>query len=78
MQEWLILQMPELLLLYGGSFLCILLDVKWQASRGVLTWIGGVLGVIAAAVLLLMGGSLWEAAAWMTALIILLIGGEQV
>ena len=72
-----ILRLPELLLLYGCGFACILLDNRWKASHGWLTWIGGALCVAAVAALLLAGASLWEAVACLTALLLALVEGEK-
>lgn len=74
MQEWMILQSPALLMLYGGALLCFLAAYKRQS--GGLTWMGSALSVAATTVLLLMGGSLWEAAAWLSALLLVLMKGE--
>lgn len=74
MQEWMILQLPGLWILYGGSLLCFLAAHKCQS--GVLPWIGSALCAAATTVLLLMGGSLWEAAAWLSALLLVLMKGE--
>lgn len=74
MQEWMILQSPALLILYGGSLLCFLATDKRQC--GVWTWIGSALSVAATTVLLLMGGSMREAAVWLSALLLVLMKGE--
>ncbi len=74
MQEWMILKSPELLILYGGSLLCFLAADRWQ--RGALMWIGSILSVAATTVLLLLGGSMREAAVWLSALLLVLMKGE--
>ncbi len=73
MSEWVMLQSPEALLLYGGGLLCFLLERAWHASRGWLTWLGGALVIAATAVLIVLGGSLWEAAAWLSGFLLLMM-----
>lgn len=76
MSEWVMLQAPEVLLCYGGGLLCFLLERAWQASRGWLTWLGGALEVIATALLILSGGTLYEASAWLCGFLLLMMEGR--
>ena len=64
MEEWMILQQPKLLLLYG-----LALFLAWygrESERPGMTMLSAVLAIAATAFLLILGGSLWEGAAWLT------------
>ena len=68
------MRQPGLLLLFGIALLLCLLERKWAATRGVFYYLSGALAIVAAAFLFLNGGSLWEAAAWLTAFLLLMMG----
>ena len=77
MQSFVMLEYPGLLLLWGLGFGAGVLDRRWQAGRGWLTWLAGGLVVAAAALLILHGASLWEAAGWLTAFLLLIMGVKE-
>ena len=71
MEGWAVVNHPLLLLLFGAAVLLCLFDRFVRKSRGVLTIIGAALAIIFAALLLLFGGTLWEAALFMTIYLLL-------
>ena len=77
MSEWMILQLPGVMLLYGAGMTLCLLDKAWKATRGVFTFLSGGLVIAATAFLILSGGSLWEAAAWLTVFLLLMMGVKE-
>ena len=77
MQDWVILNYPGLLLLYGISLAACVLDRRWKASGGWLTWIAGAAVITAAALLVVFGASLWEAAACLTVFLLLIMGVKE-
>ena len=74
MQGWMILQLPGVLLLYGLGLALCLMERAWKATKGVLTYVSAAAVIVATALLILNGGSLWEAAAWLTAFLLLCMG----
>ena len=77
MQDWLILSHPGLLLLYGLGLGACVLDRRWKVSRGWLTWLAGAAVITSAALLILFGASLWEAAACLLAFLLLIMGVKE-
>ena len=77
MSEWMILELPGVLLLYGAGMTLCLLDKKWKATKGFFTFFSGGLVIAAAAFLILNGGSLWEAAAWLMVFLLLTMGVKE-
>lgn len=53
--------------------LCGISDARWRASRGALTWAGGILMVCASALLVLRGASLWEGAVLLMAYLLVVM-----
>ena len=74
MQDWVMLGQPGLLLLYGLGLSCGVIDRKWKASKGWLTWIGGAVVIAVAAYLILSGASLWETSAWLIVFLLITMG----
>ena len=72
MQEFVILQFPGLLLLYGAGLLLCLLEKAWKATRGIFAYVSAAAVISATAFLILNGGSLWEAAAWLMVFLLLM------
>ena len=77
MQDWVILNYPGLLLLYGAGLAACVLDRRWKASKGWLTWLAGAAVITAAALLVVFGASLWEAAACLTVFLLLIMGVKE-
>ena len=77
MQTFVMLEQPGLLLLYGLGLLCGVMDRKQRASGGWLTWIGAAAAVAAAALLVLYGAGLWEAAAWLMGFLLTVMGVKE-
>ncbi len=73
MQEWVILRHPGLLLLYGAALLLCLMEKKRRATKGVFFYLSAALAIAATAFLFLNGASLWEAAAWLTVFLLLMM-----
>ena len=73
MSEWMILQLPGVMLLYGAGLTFCLLDKAWKATKGVFTFLSGAAAIAATAYLILNGGSLWEAAAWLMVFLLLMM-----
>lgn len=71
MEGWAVINHPLLLLLFGAAVLLCLLDRFLRKSRGIMTILGAALAIIFAALLLLFGGTLWEAALFMTVYLLL-------
>ena len=72
MSDWMILELPGVLLLYGAGLACCLMEKAWKATKGLLIFVSGAAVLIATALLILNGGSLWEAAAWLTVFLLLM------
>lgn len=70
MQDWVILRHPGLMLLFGAAVLACFLEKRWRATGGALFYLSGALAIVAATLLFLDGASLWESAAWLTALLL--------
>ncbi len=77
MAELVILTSPAALLLCGAALFLCLFDKAARASRGWLTWLSGVLAMLAAAVDLLHGADLREAAALLTVFLLLNMGVRE-
>ena len=77
MAELMILTSPAALLLCGAALFFCLFDKAARASRGWLTLLSGVLAVLAAAVDLLHGADLREAAALLTVFLLLNMGVRE-
>ena len=77
MSEWMILDLPGVLLLYGAGMTLCLMDKKWKAAKGIFTFLSGGLAIAATAFLILNGGSLWEATAWLTVFLLLMMGVKE-
>lgn len=73
MRDFLLLQHPGLMLLYGAGLLLALLDARIKASRGWITWLSGALALAAAGFLIVAGGTLWEAAALLCGYLLLVL-----
>ena len=74
MQDWLILNYPGLLLLYALGLGACVFDQRLKSSRGWLTWVACAAVIITAALLILYGASLWEAAACLLVFLLLIMG----
>ena len=77
MAELMILTSPAALLLCGAELFFCLFDKAARASRGWLPLLSGVLAVLAAAVDLLHGADLREAAALLTVFLLLNMGVRE-
>ena len=77
MQEWVILSHPGLLLLYGAALLLCLLEKKWRMTKGAFFYLSAALALTATAFLFLNGASLWEAAAWLTVFLLIMMGVKE-
>ena len=77
MSEWMILELPVVLLLYGAGMALCLLDKAWKATKGIFTFLSGGLVIAATAFLILNGGSLWEAVAWLTVFLLMTMGVKE-
>ena len=77
MQDWVILNYPGLLLLYGIGIAVCVLDLRRKISKGWLTWLAGAAVITAAALLVVFGASLWEAAACLTVFLLLIMGVKE-
>ena len=73
MQDWVILNHPGLMILYALGLGACVLDRRWKASKGWLTWLACACVVCAAALLILAGASLWEAAACLLVFLLLIM-----
>ena len=72
-----ILELPGVLLLYGAGLTLCLLERAWKATKGIFTFLSGAAVLIATALLILNGGSLWEAAAWLMVFLLLMMGVKE-
>ena len=72
-----ILQLPGVLLLYLAGLALYLMERAWKATRGVFYYISGALALIATALLILNGGSLWETAAMLMVFLLLMMGVKE-
>ncbi len=77
MQGWVILEHPVLMLVYGAALLLCLLEKKWRATHGVFFYLSGALVITATTFLFLNGAGLWEAAAWLTVFLLLIMGVKE-
>ena len=77
MVEWVVFQSPVALLLYGAALGCSLFERATKSTKGILTLISAVLAVAATGVLILLGGSLWEAATMLLVFLLLHMGVNQ-
>ena len=77
MSDWMILELPGVLLLYGAGLTLCLLERAWKATKGIFTFLSGAAVLIATALLILNGGSLWEAAAWLMVFLLLMMGVKE-
>ena len=77
MQGWMILQLPGVMLLYGLGLALCLMEKAWQATKGLFIYLSGAAVIIATALLILNGGSLWEAAALLMAFLLLMRGVKE-
>lgn len=77
MEEWVILQLPFVLLLYGAALFFCLFDRRYKATRGVFTILSAVLAILAAAFDLIGGAALWEAAAVLLVPLLLTMGVRE-
>ena len=77
MSDWMILELPGVLLLYGAGLTLCLLERAWKATKGIFTFLSGAAVLIATALLILNGGSLWEAAAWLMVFLLLMMGVRE-
>lgn len=60
MDEWIILQLPTALVLYGAGLFFCLFEKKNRATKGMFLWISAVLVILATAYSLLYGAELRE------------------
>ena len=74
MTDWVLFQTPVVLLLYGAALACSLFERFTKSTKGVLTLVSAVLAIVATATLLLLGGSLWEAATLLLVFLLLQMG----
>ena len=77
MSDWMILELPGVLLLYGAGLTLCLLERAWKATKGIFTFLSGAAVLIVTALLILNGGSLWEAAAWLMVFLLLMMGVRE-
>lgn len=77
MTDWILLQTPPALLLYGISLLLRLFDRRFAASSGLLTLLSGIAAIAATALLLLFGASLWEAVTVLLVFLLLNLGAVR-
>ncbi|MBQ8161173.1 MAG: hypothetical protein IJ083_10520 [Clostridia bacterium] len=77
MQEFVILQYPGLLLLYGAGLLLCLLERAWGATKGIFWFLSAALGIAASAFLIFYGGSLPEAAAYLMVFVLVMWGVKR-
>ena len=77
MHEFVMLRFPGLILLYGLGLCSCVLDHRWQATKGRLTWVAGAAVIAAVALALLGGASLWEGAAWLLVFLLLVMGVKE-
>lgn len=73
MEEWLILDQPKRLLLYGIALLLCLFEKKHHATKGIFYWLSAVLVIGGTGYGLLCGASLRECAAALTAFLLLIM-----
>ena len=71
MAEWVIFQTPAALLLFGAALFCSLFERFTKATKGILTYVSAALALLAAGLVLLRGGSLWEGAALLLPFVLL-------
>ena len=71
MAEWVIFQTPAALLLLGAALLLGLVERFTKKTKGILSYVSAALALLAAGVLLLFGGSLWESAALLLPFVLL-------
>lgn len=74
MEEWLILDQPERLLLYGIALLLCLFEKKHHATKGIFYWLSAVLVIGGTGYGLLCGAPLQECAAALTTFLLLIMG----
>lgn len=77
MTDWVLLQTPSALLLYGVSLLLRLFDRRFSAVGGLLTLLSGISAIFATALLLLFGASLREAATVLLVFLLLNLGAVR-
>ena len=71
------LELPGVLLLYGLGLALSLMERAWKATKGLFTYLSAAAVIIATALLILNGGSLWEAAAWLTVFLLIQMGVKE-
>ena len=77
MQAWMILELPGVMLLYGLGLALCLMERAWKATKGIFTYLSAAAAIIATAFLILNGGSLWEAAAFLMVFLLLTMGVRE-
>ncbi len=77
MREFVMLSSPGLMILYGLGLCSCVLDHRWQATKGRLTWLAGGAVIAAVALALLAGASLWEGAAWLIVFLLIVMGVKE-
>ncbi len=77
MGEWVILQHPAMLILYGVSFFFCLFDRAYKATKGIFTVVSAFLAIVATAYGLILGAGLWESAALLTVFLLLEMGVRE-
>ena len=77
MAEWVILQFPAAMALYGAALFFCLFDRVYQASKGIFTVLSAALAIFATAFLLLNGASLWEGATLLMVFLLLNMGVRE-
>lgn len=77
MAEWVILQFPTAMALYGAALFFCLFDKVYQATKGIFTYISAALAIFASAFLLLNGASLWESATLLMVFLLLNMGVRE-
>lgn len=74
MSSWVIFQLPAVLILYCAAIALMLADRFLKRTRGILSYISVAAALICMGILLLFGGSLWEAAVLLLPFLLLTLG----
>ena len=74
MSSWVIFQLPAVLILYLIALALMLSDRFWKRTGGILSYVSVAAALICMGLLLLFGGSLWEAAVLLLPFLLLTLG----
>lgn len=77
MEEWVILSHPPILLLCGGAVLLVLFDRIYRATKGIFTYFSAILAILATALDLIVGASLWEGVTLLLIFLLLNMGVRE-